>query len=203
VAFLHEHLVPGVELVGQYGVEHWAYGGVVVDARVEPYLDAVAAAAAEAEAMWPALLVERKGDVAVTVHWRAAPGHQPAPGALEELAARHGLTMLDARMAAELRPPVPLDKGTALEMLLADAGAAPGHDDAAFSHVAYVGDDRGDLAVFDAIERDLDYESGEMEAMRIAVRSAEAPPELLDRADVVIDGPAGVADFLTAWAAVA
>jgi trehalose 6-phosphate phosphatase len=199
VAFLREQMsAPGVELVGQYGVERWLYEAVVVDPRVEPYLDAVAAAAAEAEALWPALLVERKGSLAVTIHWRSAPGHRPLSGALEELAVRHGLTMLDARMVAELRPPVPLDKGTALEALLADAGSG-----GSLSHVAYLGDDRGDLAAFDAIERDLDYEQGEMAAMRIAVRSAEAPPELLDRADVVLDGVAGVAGFLTAWAAAA
>ena len=33
--------------------------------------DQVAAAAVEAERRWPDLLVERKGDIAVTVHWRA------------------------------------------------------------------------------------------------------------------------------------
>ena len=32
--------------------------------------------------------------------------------------------------------------------------------------------------------------------VRIAVRSAEAPPELLERADVVVSGPAGLADLL-------
>ena len=206
VAFLREHFpIAGIELVGQYGMERLAYGGIVVDPRVEPFVRSVAEAATEAETMWPMLLVERKGALSVTIHWRGTPGHQPAPGALEELAARHGLAMFDARMAAELRPPVPLDKGTALEMLLADADRAP--DSAGgLGCVVVLGDDRGDLAAFDALDRELDDPSrespGEMEGLRIAVRSPEAPPELLDRADVVVEGPVAVAEFLTAWAAV-
>jgi trehalose 6-phosphate phosphatase len=33
-------------------------------------------------------------------------------------------------------------------------------------------------------------------AVRVAVRSEEAPPELLARADLVVDGPEGVATML-------
>jgi hypothetical protein len=34
--------------------------------------------------------------------------------------------------------------------------------------------------------------------MRVAVDSPEAPPELLERADLVVDGPPGVVEFLDA-----
>jgi trehalose 6-phosphate phosphatase len=34
------------------------------------------------------------------------------------------------------------------------------------------------------------------DGLRVAVRSAEAPSELLASADVVLDGPEGVLDFL-------
>ena len=106
VEFLREHAaIDGAVLVGQYGLETLVDGRVVVDASVTPYLDAVAAAAEEAQRTWPDLLVERKGEIAFTVHWRTAPGAAPHEGALAELASRHGLDTQPGRMACELRPP--------------------------------------------------------------------------------------------------
>ena len=37
--------------------------------------------------------------------------------------------------------------------------------------------------------------------LRIAVRSAESPPELLELADLVVDGPPGLRTLLERWAA--
>ena len=66
---------------------------------------------AEAEATWPDLFVERKGEIAFTIHWRTAPGLAPHADALADLAARHGLDTQPGRMACELRPPVPRRQG--------------------------------------------------------------------------------------------
>jgi hypothetical protein len=55
------------------------------------------------------------------------------------------------------------------------------------------GDDLGDLAAFAAAVQ-LAGEGGE--ALRDAVRSAEAPERLLADADLVVDGPSGLRDFL-------
>jgi hypothetical protein len=33
--------------------------------------------------------------------------------------------------------------------------------------------------------------------VRVGVRSDEAPPEILERADLAVDGPAGVAEMLS------
>ena len=126
----------------------------------------------------PAAPIERKGAIAVTLHWRTDPAAEP-PIAVSELASRHGLALLPGRMAVELRPPLPVDKGTAVEALLAGSGVARG---------AFAGDDHGDLAAFDALDRMV--ASGALEdAVRIAVRSEESPPELLDRADPSSTGP--------------
>ena len=114
-AFLVEALgVDGLAYAGIYGLERVVGGEVVVDPRVAPWLDAVAHAADDAEAALPGLLVERKGQVAVTVHWRTQPARGPAAAAwAEAAAARLGLEApLRGRMAVELRPPVPVDKGT-------------------------------------------------------------------------------------------
>lgn len=193
VSFLREHVaLDGVMFVGQYGLERLVDGEVVIDERALAYVDAVSAAASAATRAWPDLLVERKGDVALTVHWRRTPAAAPDPAALAALAHEYGLTLQPARMAGELRPPVPTDKGIAFEALL-DQGR--GWDAAAF-----VGDDVADLAAFDALdrmERAATATARPLHAARIAVRSDEAPPELLARADVVVDGPPGVADLLS------
>jgi len=176
----------GIELVGQYGLERRVDGRTIVDERVAPYVDAVAAAADEAERELPDLLVERKAGVAVTVHWRTAPERDAdATARVEDLARRHGLVTYPTRMARELRPPVPVDKGTAVEALL-----APG-----FFAACFAGDDRGDLPAFDALDRS--EEAGQLtHAVRIAVASGESPPELVERSDIVVDGPPALAALL-------
>src|SRR6185436_2250203 len=105
----------------------------------------------------------------------------------EGAAARSGLAVHPARMSYELRPPVPHDKGLVL------ARAAAG-----LTHVLFAGDDRGDLDAFDALDR---LASGDRATVaRVAVRSDESPAELLDRADVVVEGPEGVLRLLQALA---
>ncbi len=87
-------------------------------------------------------------------------------------------------MAAELRPPVPMDKGTVVEELCAGRDAA-----------AFAGDDAGDLAAFDGLDR-LRSSGRLAHAVRIGVGSGEVVPELMTRADVHVDGPAGLAALL-------
>ena len=182
--------IAGLQLVGQYGLERMHGGELVVDDRVEPYLPAVAAAADEAERQLPDLLVERKAGIAVTLHWRTAPQRgTDAAARAEELARRHGLVTYATRMAVELRPPVPVDKGTAVEPLLASGYAA----------ACFAGDDRGDIPVFDALDR-AEQEGRVTSAVRIAIGSPESPTELVERADLVVDDPPALAAQLSALA---
>jgi trehalose 6-phosphate phosphatase len=186
VQFLGRALdVPGITLVGQYGLERLVDGQVVVDPRVERYLPAVAAAADDAERELPGLTIERKGGVAVTVHWRTAPEREPdAMAAVERIARSRGLTIYETRMARELRPPVPIDKGTAVESLLDGIAAA-----------SFAGDDLGDVQAFRALARAV--EDGRLEhAVRIAVGSPEVPDDVVAHADLVVDGPAGLVMLL-------
>jgi trehalose 6-phosphate phosphatase len=131
------------------------------------------------------LFVERKGTVAVGLHWRQRPDlEEEAANLGRRLAGVHGLRLEPGRQTLELRPPLDVDKGTAVEDLTAGASAA-----------LFVGDDRGDLAAFAALTRLV--EDGHLaHAVRVAVRSAESPPELLAQADVVVDGPHGALEFL-------
>jgi trehalose 6-phosphate phosphatase len=90
------------------------------------------------------------------------------------------------RQACELRPPLPVDKGTAFY-------------DLAWTYEprVFAGDDIGDVAAFTQPFGDP-HEDDEVDgSVRIAVRSSEAPPELLERADVIVNGPVGLAALLT------
>ena len=185
-AFLRDALdLDGLGYVGAYGLERIVDGDVVVDERVRPFVDAVARAADEAEVALPGLLVERKGAVAVTLHWR----DQPERGAdafawAAEAAPRLGLDApLRGRMAVELRPPVPVDKGTTVAELARGAAAA-----------AFAGDDAGDLPAFAAL-RVLVDDGTLAHAVSIGVTSEESPPEV-HAADIVVEGPVGLATLL-------
>jgi trehalose 6-phosphate phosphatase len=110
---------------------------------------------------------------------------------MDALGAELGLTVYPTRMARELRPPLAVDKGSAVRALLRDAPAA--------TSAAFAGDDRGDLPALDALDA-LEAEGRLTGAVRIAVRSTEVPGELIERADIIVDGPAGLSDWLGALA---
>jgi len=185
-AFLAEHVgVAGVACAGVYGLERWQDGRVVPDPAVAEWAPVIGQAAEEATRALPGVLVERKGAVAVTVHWRTAPEQGDAAAAWAAAAAdRHGLHLLPGRMAAELRPPVPVDKGTTVAAL-ADGMAA----------AAFAGDDTGDLPAFAAL-RDLAARGALTSAVCVGVVSEESPAAIAGL-DVVVDGPTGLAVLLT------
>jgi trehalose 6-phosphate phosphatase len=190
VAFLVDALgIDGLGYVGAYGLERFVDGRVVVDERVRPWVDAVARAADDAEAALPGLRVERKGGVAVTIHWRGhADRAEEARTWAEAEASRLGLDApLRGRMAVELRPPVPVDKGTTVADLARGAAVA-----------AFAGDDAGDLPAFGALH-ELERAGVLEHGVSIGVASTESPPAVHD-ADVVVDGPDGLAALLDALA---
>jgi trehalose 6-phosphate phosphatase len=190
VDFLRAHLpVPGLAVVGQYGLERWSGDHVETDPRVEPFLLALADAADRAESELPGVLVERKGRIAVTLHWRTDPDRgEDSRAWADRVAAESGLSLYPTRMAVELRPPVGVDKGSAVAALATGVRSA-----------MFAGDDHGDLAAFDALGALA--RRGELDtAVRVAVRSPEEPAELLGRADVAVAGPAGFVGLLGALA---
>jgi trehalose 6-phosphate phosphatase len=185
VRFLLDNVgAPGVDLWGEYGLERALDGDIRAVEGAASWRDIVEDVATRADAAGIAERVERKS-LSLTLHWRADPGREQAVrGWAAAEATRTGLELANARKAVELRPPLKRDKGTAL------AEAAAGLDAACF-----LGDDRGDLAAFDALDR-LSAEG--VHATRIAVRSAEMPEELAQRADLIVDGPHGALELLRA-----
>ncbi|HET8618574.1 MAG TPA: trehalose-phosphatase [Acidimicrobiales bacterium] len=183
VDFLAPLLPPGVVLSGLYGLEVVRDGRRIDDAGAGPWRDVVADVARVSRDRGPAgMVVEPKG-LSLTLHYRTRPDLEDAVRAWAEgQGARSGLEVRTAKMSVELHPPLPADKGTALEALAGGMAA-----------VAYVGDDRGDLPAYDALDR---LASRGVATLRVAVAGAETPAELVDRADLVLDGPAAVVDLL-------
>jgi len=185
--------VPGVTVLGHYGRQRWERGrlsgpalppGLAV-ARAD--LPAVLASAAADPGTW----IEDKGE-AVAVHTRRAA--QPLAELdrlrepLAELADRTGLALEPGRLVLELRPPG-ADKGGALRELVAELSPAA---------VLFSGDDLGDRAAFEFV-RQLRAEG--TPGLLVASGSAETPDEITAAADLVVNGPAGVADLLAALGA--
>ena len=132
-------------------------------------------------------------EYAVAVHTRrlADPGQWAIPidRAARKIAGQYALEVIPGKLVWELRPPVRRDKGDAVRRVVAESGARD---------VVVVGENLGDRPAFSAVAQ---LAGQGHKGLRVAVRSAEAPPQLLAEADLIIEGPAGVLDFLQQLAA--
>ena len=183
----------GCAFAGNHGFEVRRPGGVattVAEAQAwQPAIDRLAARWSP-EALAPyGLAPEPKGPT-MSVHWRMAPDADAATARLQTQLApeaeAEGLLVTWGRMVMEVRPPVAIDKGTAVRELLAGGP---------WRHAAYVGDDRTDADAWRAL-REL-REHGRLDTgIAVAVASAETPADLLARADVRVDGPPEVRELL-------
>lgn len=127
-------------------------------------------------------------------HWRGAPDEDAAEAAVREVAARAeaaGLAVHWGRKVLEVRPPVPMDKGSGIERLLHDVD---------IDHAVYAGDDVTDVDAFHGLRR-LVAAGTLTSALCVGVTSDETPAAVRDEADVLVDGPRGVRDLLSALAA--
>jgi trehalose 6-phosphate phosphatase len=163
--------VEGLVYVGTHGLE------------LEPEAERWAGALHEfaAGVTWP---VEDKG-LSVSFHYRGALDEEAARAELESVAASAraaGLRARFGRKVLELLPPIEANKGTAIRRLLRERE---------LQRALYAGDDTTDLDAFAALD-------GLELAVRVAVASAEGPPELRAAADLVVPSPAALLDVLRA-----
>lgn len=178
----------GLVVLGQYGVERWDAAADRYDIPPDP--PAIAAVVAELPALLAGLglreaRLEHKGR-AVGVHTRGLPDPASAFRRLAQpihaLADRYDLQAEPGKYVWEIRAKG-VDKGDALRAVVAESRA---------SAVIYAGDDLGDLPAFRAVGR-----LREEGVPGLLVCSASEEEEALrDVADIVVDGPAGVAEWL-------
>ncbi len=152
---------------------------------LKPWQDAVQRFAAARSRQLQALGVrlENKGPIAA-FHWRGLPDEEAAVAQLQTVAddvKAAGLSARWGRKVLEVWPPVPVGKGLAIAELIGASRARA---------ALFGGDDATDLDAFSALdqlvaERRLDT------AVRVGVRSEEGPPDIVARADVVVEGAEG------------
>jgi trehalose 6-phosphate phosphatase len=187
--------VPGLRVLGHYGLQQW-YDGEV---RTPPPVPGIAVARARLadvlEGADAGVRIEDKVH-SLAVHTRGAahPDTELAAlePALEGLADACGLEAVLGRYVIELRPRG-TDKGSALRALVESTGARV---------VIYIGDDLGDLPAYDAI--DALRADGVIVGLSVASvdpSDADVPPQVAARADMVLDGPTAVVAWLGGIAA--
>jgi len=186
---------PGLsELVvfGAYGRERWdARTGEMVAPAPPSALDEVRQELPELLArhgVADAWIEDKRAAVAVHTRRSADPAGAVAvlTSPITDFAARHGLHVEPGRFVLEIRPPG-VDKGQTLRSYVAERRARS---------VCYTGDDLGDLPAFDAVES---MRRNGTAGLTVCSASFEVA-EVAQRADLVLDGPAGVVRFLDALA---
>jgi trehalose 6-phosphate phosphatase len=189
---LVDWLGPAIEVWGTHGAERAEGGRIEFAPDVRHHLDTMREARTEATRRLEELGLEgielEDKRIMIALHYRRSPDRAAARDAILDLARalseERGLLIGEGRLVIELRPPVALSKARVLLQRAEEAGLRA---------VAFVGDDAVDLPAFDALDR---LEERGLITVRVAVSSDEAPEALLARADVVVEGPAGVLELL-------
>lgn len=186
--------VEGIVYVGNHGLEWWEQGRALVDREAEGYASVIRAALDQLRkrSLGPGIILEEKGATA-SIHYRQSPTPATTRNAILDavapLAAASQLRVQEGRMVVNLLPPVPGDKGTAVEKLVRSRG---------LQGVVYLGDDLTDLDAFRALRRMR--QSGLCRALCVAVASPEAPTDLLDESDYFLTDVESVVKLLEALA---
>jgi trehalose 6-phosphate phosphatase len=182
----------GLRVLGHYGLERWLDGQLDSPRPVPGVATARARLAALVRAAPAGVSVEDKRH-SLVVHTRPAAHPQQALDDLEptlrRIAADTDLEVVPGRYVIELRP-AGIDKGGALRQVVEEVQARV---------VVYAGDDLGDLPAFAAVAELR--AAGDVTGFTVASSDAghaEAPRELRERADVVLDGPVAVVELLSA-----
>lgn len=176
-------------VLGQYGNERWtAVERRVVSPRppagLAGFLREVPALLRRAEAL--EAYVEAKG-LAVALHTRRLEDPDASFARLLPLVAdaaeRHGLAVEPGRLVVEVRAPG-MHKGLAIAGL-AEQWQAKGF--------VFAGDDLGDVEAFTEL---LEMRRAGTPTLAVCTHGGDGPPELEELADLVVDGPGGVVEFL-------
>ncbi len=181
---------PVLHAYGLHGLQHRGRdGSIEIEPAVLAWQQAVGTARDGARlAALPGVEVEDKV-YGVTIHWRNAPDPaaiEPAAFALaRELAAATGLLVRPGKRSVELVPPVGVDKGTVVQRW---------GEDGRVGRIGFLGDDTSDLLAFEALDS-LTAEEG-LQALKVAVTSPEAPPALLESADLILASPADAVELI-------
>lgn len=183
--------LPDLVYVGNHGLERWVDNQIIVAPEIDAYRLSLEAAYVALQAMLvPGMEIEDKG-ATLSVHYRRTNDPLAVAESLNPeitaVADQHGLKVFHGRMVFELRPPIAVNKGTALRGLVSQY---------ALDAAIFLGDDTTDV---DALrmaqhlrEQQICYSVG------LGVMSDGTPDAVRDNADLLVSGVSGVETFL-AW----
>lgn len=186
--------VPDILYIGNHGLEYLNEDGVTMHVRpeAEPWVRAINHVLASVQSplteRYPGLRVERKG-VTASIHLRGLEEPYKAEDAIyqaiTEAANPKGLRVTRGKLVVELRPPLDIDKGVAIESFIRERG---------LRSALYLGDDQTDIDAFRTLRRLT--EEGACLGIAVAVLHGEAPENLATEADIALDAVEAVPSFL-------
>lgn len=146
---------------------------------------------ADAGPEWLNSLLFEDKTLTASIHYRLCPvpelARQTVLAEIKTATANTGLIITEGRQVLEIRPPVDINKGTALMDLALEFG---------LESLIFLGDDLTDVDGFLAL-RKLEMAGGSFkEGFAIGVTSPEMNPKVRETADALVDGVGGVAAFL-------
>jgi len=179
-----------VVYLGNHGMERLEGDVLTVSPLATSYRQRVGAAVAALRSALdlPGVTLDDKG-VTASVHYRQAQDPLAVERVVVDAARRVaddlGLRVTRGRMVVELRPPIDLNKGTAVRELVVARG---------LRGVVFVGDDRTDV---DAMETVIDLRANSgIAGVCVGVLGPETPSVVRERADEMVQGVDGVARLL-------
>jgi trehalose 6-phosphate phosphatase len=180
--------VENMAYIGNHGLEQWLGGSI--EAQGEDYRAKLTQALAEVRAFLAieGIVFEDKG-LSASIHYRRCPqqgwAREAILRAIAKSTAASELQIYEGRKVIELRPPLPVNKGTAVLDLVHRYG---------LKGAIYLGDDVTDVDAFVALRRSSKGSS--FRGLSIAVIAPEASPQVAAQADLTLEGVADVGRFL-------
>jgi trehalose 6-phosphate phosphatase len=183
---------PALTYVGNHGLDYWDGATTTLVEEARPWRVALTAVLDELPPFDdPAILIENKG-VTATIHYRATADQGVASAAIEAavrpLCERHGLALNSGNQIWEIKPPLALNKGTALAAIVAARG---------LDSILFLGDDTTDLLAMAELRRlraPGDDGVAPLQGVSVGVlHGDDTPVELDDFCDLVATDPDDVA----------
>ena len=135
----------------------------------------------------PGVIVQRKR-IGGSIHYRLAPDptetRQKLLSLLKQPAHQVNMSLSEGKLIVEIRVPLPVHKGKALRQFVQHFG---------LHAIVFAGDDRTDL---DAVVEITKMRKEGIAALSIVVQHHDTLPDLLEQADIVVQGVPGMVDLL-------